>query len=134
VAALEEPLRVVTFLYVEDNDYLRESICSLIEHEHRAVEAVGSAEEALEAMARRAFDVLVTDVSLPGMSGTDLARHWLAADPARWVVLCSGYEFRHGLDALGPNVRSLPKSFELEQLEALLGEIEAAVRRTRDSA
>ena len=38
------------------------------------------------------FDVLVTDVSLPGMSGTDLARRLLADDPLRWVVLCSGYE------------------------------------------
>jgi len=77
--------------------------------------------------------VLVTDVSLPGMSGTELARHWLADDPTRWVVLCSGYEFRHGLDAFGPNVRSLPKSFEFEQLEALFDEIETAVRRAHAS-
>ena len=78
--------------------------------------------------------MLVTDVSLPGMSGTDLARRWLADDPTRWVVLCSGYEFRHGLDTFGPNVRSLPKSFELEQLEALFGEIETAVRRAHPSS
>ena len=126
---LENPLKVVRFLYVEDNDYLRESICSLIEQEHRHIEAHADAEAALAAMTERMFDVLITDVSLPGMSGTDLARHWLATDPTRWVVLCSGYDFRHGLETLGPNVRSLPKSFELEQLEALIGEIETAVRR-----
>ena len=126
---LENSLKVVKFLYVEDNDYLRESICSLIEQEHREIEACADAETALAAMEAQDFDVLITDVSLPGMSGTDLARHWLAPDPMRWVVLCSGYDFRHGLETLGPNVRSLPKSFELEQLEALIGEIETAVRR-----
>ena len=51
-----------------------------------------SAEEALVLDAGHPFDVLVTDVSLPGMSGTDLARRLLADDPLRWVVLCSGYE------------------------------------------
>lgn len=122
-------MKVVSFLYVEDNDYLRESICSLIEQAGRRIEACADAETALAAMAERCFDVLITDVSLPGMSGTDLARRWLATDPSRWVVLCSGYDFSHGLESIGQNVRSLPKSFEPEQLEALLGEIEAAVRR-----
>jgi hypothetical protein len=46
------------------------------------------------------------------MSGTDLARHWLEMDANRWVLLCPGYDFRHGLASIGPNVRSSPKAFE----------------------
>ena len=74
------------------------------------------------------FDVLVTDVSLPGMSGTDLARHVLAKDPERWVVLCSGYHFGAALASLGPHVRALVKPFELEDLDALLAEISTALK------
>ena len=41
----------------------------------------------------------------------------------KWIVLCSGYHYRQGLTTLGPNVRSLPKPFELDELDALMGEI-----------
>ena len=63
------------------------------------------------------------------MSGTALARLLLAKNPAQWVVLCSGYGYGYGdyLARLGPNVRTLPKPFEIEQLEALLDEIDAAL-------
>jgi two-component system cell cycle response regulator CpdR len=100
----------------------------LLEDAGPQVVACGSAEEAIRILQGRSFDIVMTDVSLPGMSGTALARHVLATRPEQWVVLCSGYEFPHGLNALGANVRSLPKGFELEELEALLKEILEAIR------
>jgi two-component system cell cycle response regulator CpdR len=118
----------VKILYVEDNEDLRETIGLLLAGTEREVVAVGSAEQALEAIERARFDVLVTDVSLPGLSGTDLARQLLARDPLAWVVLCSGYELRSGLPHLGRNVRALTKPFEIEELEALMDEIAAAGR------
>lgn len=117
-------MRLMRILYVEDNCELRETIGMLMEGEGRSVTACASAEEALEQDAGEPFDLVVTDVSLPGMSGTDLCRKLLADDPDRWVVLCSGYQFKHGLDALGPNVRSLLKPFELEELEELLASVQ----------
>lgn len=120
-------------LYVEDNEDLRESISVLLESDVRHVVTCATAEEALVEMERQAFDVLVTDVSLPGMSGTDLARRWLAPDRTRWVVMCSGYDFGDKLRLLGPNVRGISKGFDLEQLERLLDEIDTAVR-ARDQA
>ena len=116
---------MLSILYVEDNDDLRETIGLLLEGEGREIVTCADAEAALALFQTRSFDVLVTDVSLPGLSGTELARRVLALDPQRWIVLCSGYEFRHGLEQLGPNVRSLPKPFEVEELEALMGEIAA---------
>ncbi len=121
-------MRPFSVLYVEDNADLRESISSLMYAEGREVLALANAEEALAAMRSQRFDLLVTDVSLPGMSGTDLARRWLEPEANRWVLLCSGYDFPQGLAAMGPNVRSLPKAFEPEKLEALLAEIEASIR------
>jgi CheY-like chemotaxis protein len=121
-------LASISYLYVEDNDDIRTSICELIAQPHRDITAVASAEAALSAIDDRVFDVLLTDVSLPGMSGTELARRWLAGDPLRWVVLCSGYDFAHMLHTLGPNTRALPKSFEIEDLERLLDDIESSIR------
>lgn len=115
-----KPLRM---LYVEDHAELREIFQEMLEGDRREVVACGAAEEALVLWNASHFDVLVSDISLPGMSGTDLARHILAVDPERWVVLCSGYEYGDALRALGPRVRALSKPFELEDLDRLMDEI-----------
>lgn len=116
-------------LYVEDNPELRETIGMLMEGDGQTVTSCATAEEALELDALQTFDLLVSDVSLPGLSGTDLARKLLAADPKRWVVLCSGYELGSYPSSWGPNVRTLLKPFELDELEQLLGSIREAVAR-----
>lgn len=113
----------LSILYVEDNQELRETFLEMLEAEGREIVACADGEAALALWETRAFDVVLTDISLPGMSGTDLARRILAKDPNKWIVLCSGYHYPHGLATLGPNVRSLPKPFELEELDALMGEI-----------
>ena len=117
-------------LYVEDNRELRETIGMLMEAEGRTVTSCATAEEALKLDAQQGFDLPVSDVSLPGMSGTELARQLLAEDPGRRVVLCSGYPLGGYPDAWGPNVRTLLKPFELEELEQLLGSIQQAVARS----
>lgn len=117
-------------LYVEDNPELRDTIGMLMEGEGQTVTSCASAEEALELDAAQPFDVLVTDVSLPGMSGVDLARQLLAADPSRWVVLCTGYDLGQYPDAWGDNVRTLLKPFELEELEHLLASVRQSLTKS----
>ena len=119
-------MTVLRILYVEDNDDLRETIGMLLEGTGREIVTCADAEQAVPLWQGSRFDVLVTDVSLPGMSGTDLARGILAREPRSWIILCSGYDLRHGLAHLGPNVRALPKPFEPEELDALLLEIAAS--------
>lgn len=115
-------------LYVEDNTELREIVSLLMEGEGHEVTACVSAEDALALDARKPFDLIFSDAGLPGISGTDLARKVLAANPNRWVVLCTGYELgRYPLE-WGPNVRTLLKPFEPEGLEQLLETISNEMR------
>lgn len=118
---------MISYLYVEDDADIREGVAMVMEAEHREIVTVADAEAALALQDSARFDVLVTDVSLPGISGTDLAKHWLALDPNRHVLLFSGYDLQHGLDAIGPNVRALLKSAEPEELESALRRMEAAL-------
>lgn len=118
---------MISYLYVEDNEDIREAFGELIEADHRQVTAVADAEAALALLGSQHFDVLITDVSLPGLSGTDLAREWLKPDPKRWVLLFSGYAFGHGLEAIGVNVRALLKTCDPGELETLLETIEASL-------
>ncbi|MFT2543440.1 response regulator, partial [Escherichia coli] len=50
-----------------------------------------SAEDAQQALGEQSFDVLFTDVNLPGMSGVDLARSALERFPEMAVIFASGY-------------------------------------------
>ena len=114
-------------LFVEDHAHIRESIGMLLQAPDRDVVCCASAEEALAALDLRSFDVLITDVSLPTMSGTELARRVREAFPATWIIFSSGYLLDRGLGQFGPNVRSLPKPFEPDEMEALLREIRSSL-------
>lgn len=116
-------------LYVEDNEDLRDSIAMVLEEDAGYTLTVcANGEEGLAQLAQRGCDVLITDVGLPGLSGLDLARQALARNPQQWVLLCSGYDMAHEVAALGPNVRTLTKPFELDMLERLLKGIAEKLR------
>jgi CheY-like chemotaxis protein len=56
-------------LVVDDEDYLRDLIKEILEmHGHDAV-VIGSAQAALQLCRRRPFDLVITDVAMPGMDG-----------------------------------------------------------------
>lgn len=117
------PLRL---LYVEDNCELRDAMSLLLESDGRQIITCATAEEALRLDALAPFDLVISDVSLPGISGAELARKLLAQDGRRWLVLCSGYHLGDDLQVLGPNVRALAKPFEMDALDRLLEEVQAA--------
>jgi two-component system, cell cycle response regulator CpdR len=121
-------LTPVNILYVEDNSDVRNLILELIESVSRRVVACADAEAAWLQLQREAFDVLVTDVSLPGSSGTELARRWLEGEATRWVILFSGCDFRSSVASLGRNVRAVPKE-DFEQLDQVLAEIGEQLQR-----
>ena len=113
-------------LYVEDHPDVRELIVMLLEEEGLTVVACASAEAAEAQFAAGRFDVLMTDVSLPTMRGTELATRLQRDRPELWVVFCSGYSMQDGLQAWGPRARSLMKPFEADELHALMTDIRAS--------
>ena len=54
--------------------------------------AVGTAEEAEALFAAQPFELLLTDVSLPRITGIELARRLRLVKPQLWVVYLSGYD------------------------------------------
>jgi two-component system cell cycle response regulator CpdR len=109
-------------LYVEDDPLVREITCEMLAQPAREILAVASAEEALGVFKPGAFDVVVTDVSLPAMSGLDMARRMLALAPTMAIIIATGYDSLVGLD-LGPRVRSIKKPFDVPQMDDLLNEL-----------
>lgn len=79
-------------LLVEDEVVLRMSVSDMLVRLGCSVAGVGSAEQALELLARGgSFDLLLTDLGLPGMSGEELAAEVHRQFPRLPVVIASGY-------------------------------------------
>jgi CheY-like chemotaxis protein len=110
------PLRI---LVVEDNADACYLVCETLRALGHEVHAAGSAEEALPELERQVFDVLFTDVSLPGMSGVDLARQARRLLPELELLFASGYgdELTRHLEF---PAQSLQKPYDLEKLQDAL--------------
>jgi CheY-like chemotaxis protein len=113
----------LSILYVEDNPLVREVTAELLQQDDRKVVSVGTAEEALDAFRSNPYEMVITDVSLPVMSGLDLARNLLQIAPALPIIVASGYAIDIGLLHLGPSVRSIIKPFDAADIDALIAEL-----------
>jgi two-component system, cell cycle response regulator CpdR len=120
-------------LYVEDNDIVREITTELLMENHPHVTASRTAEEALEEFKGAAFDVVITDISLPAMSGLDLSRTILDLKPNMPIIVASGYFMDLSLQTFGPSVRAIIKPFEVEEIDALITELCAAAAHEKTS-
>ena len=118
------PLRV---LYVEDNSMVREITLELLEQNQRSVTAFATAEDALREFQQQTFDIVITDVSLPAMSGLDLVRNILGIKPTVPIIVATGYALDLSQGAWGPKVRVILKPFDGPQIDALIADLFAEV-------
>jgi len=105
-------------LIAEDNPAVREFIVrSLASAGHKAV-AVADGQQALDALAKEKFDVLVTDIVMPNVDGIALALKAVRLFPDLRIVMISGYAQErmraHNLDALVHRI--IAKPFSLEEI------------------
>jgi signal transduction histidine kinase/CheY-like chemotaxis protein len=109
-------------LLVEDEVVLRMSTVDMLERLGCLVAAVGSAEQALELLDRGgSYEVLLTDLGLPGMSGEELAAEVRRRLPALPVIIASGYgqgESQHeGLRFIGKPYSSIDLQQALDEVD-----------------
>lgn len=112
-------------LFVEDNLDLQEQIGWQLEAEGLDLVTCASGEAAELEFGKGGFDVVVTDISLPGMSGVEFARRVLARSPQTWLVFSTGFPLPGSLSEFGPHVRVLLKPFEADELHGLMEEVRA---------
>jgi CheY-like chemotaxis protein len=123
-------------LVVEDNPESRELLLEMIAIAGHDASAVVTAEEAIVAMQNEHFDVLLTDINLPKMSGLELAQNAVLAWPQLKIIFASGYGFLViDNDRINFQFSLLSKPYSLVQLEDALASIAAQVKpRSRLSA
>lgn len=106
-------------LIVEDEPTTRTLMCQILEPYE--CHAVRSAEEGLELLVEVVFDVVITDVKLPGMDGDEFLRAARELRPSMPVIVMSGgYGYDEARYVEAGAFAYLLKPFRVEELKALV--------------
>jgi len=106
-------------LVVDDDDVIRETLCELLSADY-SCETAKTAELALKKLEAQRFDVVLTDISMPGLSGKDLLNRVVELYPGTPVIIVSGLSDQDQAESLIDRgaFEYLLKPFRLELVEA----------------
>lgn len=118
----EGELELLRVLIVDDNASVLRFLVSAFTSNHCGVTTASTAEEALELLGDDPFDLVVSDIKMPGLSGLDLLRAIKGQQPGTPVVLITGvpsvnsavFGLRHGA------YDYLPKPFSVAEVKELI--------------
>ncbi len=78
-------------LLAEDDDSLRSFLVSNLSRAGHVVDGFGDGDAAWEALEHGVYDLLLTDIVMPGLDGIELARRGAEADPQMKIVFITGF-------------------------------------------
>jgi DNA-binding NtrC family response regulator len=118
-------------LIVDDDDVIRDTVCELLSQDH-SCQTADTAEEALARLEAEPFDVVLTDISMPGLSGMELLNRVLRLYPGTPVIMISGLSDEEQAQSLIEQgaFDYLLKPFRLEVVEE---SVKRAVEKRRES-
>ena len=106
-------------LLAEDDDSLRGFLMNALKKAGHSVKDCGDGEEALSLLEREVFDLLLTDIVMPGLDGIELARRGAELDPAMKIVFITGFAavaLSSGGSLTPSGAKVLSKPFHLREL------------------
>jgi len=108
----------IHILLVEDEADQRKLIKSILINEGYQVTDVKSAEEAIEQLDKRSFDVIISDWQLPGINGEELLQEVIKISPECGFILITAHsEASHAINVIRAGADDyLPKPFDKQSL------------------
>lgn len=114
---------IIRVLVVDDEESMRRFLQILLEKEGYAVVCASSGDEAVQRIEAEPFDVLITDLKMPGMNGVALLEKARELDPSLPVVILTAY----GSDAAA--IEAMEKgAFQFVEKKAKNDELALVVR------
>ncbi len=81
----------VSVLYVEDEEFIRMPMAEMLGRRLEKIVAAGSAKEAIALHANEDFDILLTDIRMPGLNGLELIKILRQKQPDIKAIILSAY-------------------------------------------
>ncbi len=84
-------MTVASILVVEDEHIARDNLAHVLTNEGYSVTAVVSAEEGLQELEKKEYELVITDLMLPGINGVAMLERTRAQHPSTEVVVVTGH-------------------------------------------
>jgi|SRR5579883_3009996 len=127
-------VRESVILVADDDALIRNLVTLLLQHDGYFVLSASDGHEGLE-LSRKypgVIDLLITDMEMPRMNGTDLCGHLMEERPGIKVLVMSGQDIKEILRQ-NANMPFLPKPFRGEALKAKVRSLLATPIKSENS-
>ena len=118
-------------LIVEDEEIIRSALRRLLERNDYKVSEAGSVQEAVDQHDLDAMDVIISDLRLPGLPGTELIKR----TPTPVLIMTSYASLRSAIDSMKIGaVDYISKPFEHEEILGTLSRVIAENTKARNAS
>jgi CheY-like chemotaxis protein len=124
----EKRLDRLKILLVEDNVGVRSFARSLLEDLGAIVTDAASADEAEDALSKSTYDIVFSDVVMPGRSGIDFARQLETNQPKQRILLATGYS-KEVVSGNAAGFKILRKPYSVDTLTSAVIDVMAGAER-----
>ena len=121
----EQAITIANILIVEDEERIRETLVDMLELRGHEVASAANGEEGVSMFKAGSFDIVFTDLGMPGLSGWDVAKAIRGTNSDVPIVMVSGWGVgidksemeKNGVDEM------LPKPFDIDEVWQLVQRI-----------
>ncbi|MEA3373568.1 MAG: EAL domain-containing protein [Campylobacterota bacterium] len=133
IAELKEKTKTLTLLYVEDDPASREQISVILEMFFGTLTVAEDGCEGWECYQKSDFDLVITDINMPCMSGIELTQKIKSLNPLQKVVIVSAHDSGdYLLSAIRAGVDNfILKPVEMEQFEGVIKKVATAIHNEK---
>ena len=118
-------------LVVDDEQFVRDLLVKILQRKGHEVRGMADGQSALDALALEPWDLVLSDVVMPGIDGFDLLRRVKSGWPGVKVIVLTGFARRqsiHDFLLYGAD-EYLAKPFQVHELLAAVDRVTSTVAR-----
>ena len=114
-----------SILVVDDEEFMLQSLSKLLSLMGFDTSTANCGEKALQVMRNKSFDLIITDINMPGMSGMDLLKCVKEKDPNLPVIIITGFGAEKAKEMAEQNNADgfLPKPFRMNDIKDMIEKI-----------
>ncbi len=112
-------------LIVDDDEGIREVLKEIIQLFGFTCKTAENAEEALKRLRKESFELMITDIKMPGMNGMDLLRMAKKHSQALDIIMMTGFSAEYSFSdvVIAGASDIIPKPINLEEVEAKINRV-----------
>jgi len=136
MALIEDRAYQPRILVIDDEQRIREGCFKILTRENCLVELAESGERGLEMLAENYYDIILTDLMMPGIGGMEVIAEVREQHLDTVVIVITGFAtLEHSIEAMKKGAFDfIPKPFTPEQLRVVAGKAVEMTRTLQDIA